>query len=181
EQGAKDVAYLSSDTNNRGYLDMGGSHSLEAFINDVARDIEDPETKLSAWKRAELRAIADASSSELRQEARQRADLRIEGLGSGSDFTPFRHHIGAPPLNLGSGGEGGGGIYHSIYDDFKWYTTFDDTSFVYGRALAQTVGTAVMRRADAEAVPYQFTAFGETVGRYVKEGEKLLQEKQDKA
>src|SRR5207247_3294920 len=56
---------------------------------------------------------------------------------------------------------------------------FDDTSFVYGRALAQTVDTAVMRLADAEVVPYQFTAFAETVGRYVKEAEKLLQEKQD--
>src|SRR5207248_1610823 len=87
--------------------------------------------------------------------------------------------IGVATLNLGFGGEGGGGIYHSIYDDFKWFTTFDDTSFVYGRALAQTVGTAVMRLADAEVVPYQFTAFAETVGRYVKEVEKLLQEKQD--
>src|SRR5881396_3685383 len=109
-----------------------------------------------------------------RQEARQRADLRIDALGSGSDFTPFLQHIGVATLNLGFGGEGGGGIYHSIYDDFKWYTTFDDTSFVYGRALAQTVGTAVLRLADAEVVPYQFTAFGETVGRYVKEVEKLL-------
>src|SRR5216117_219708 len=179
ELGAKAVAYLNSDTNNRGYLDVGGSHSLEAFINDVARDIDDPETRLSAWKRAQLRAIADASTAELRQEARQRADLRIDALGSGSDFTPFLQHVGVATLNLGFGGEGGGGIYHSIYDDFKWYTTFDDTAFVYGRALAQTVGTAVMRLADAEVVPYQFTAFAETVGRYVKEVEKLLQETQD--
>src|SRR5881396_2281797 len=175
----KAVAYLNSDTNGRGYLDMAGSHSLEAFINDVARDIEDPETKLSAWKRAQLHAIADASSSELRQEARQRADLRIEALGSGSDFTPFLQHIGVATLNLGFGGEGGGGIYHSIYDDFKWYTTFDDTSFVYGRALAQTMGTAVMRLADAELLPYDFTRLAETVGRYVKEVEKLLKDKQD--
>src|SRR5438552_2202282 len=179
ELATKAVAYLNSDTNNRGYLEVGGSHSLEQFINDVARDIEDPETKLSVWKRDQLRAIADASSADLRQEARQRADLRIDALGSGSDFTPFLQHVGIATLNLGFGGEGGGGIYHSIYDDFKWYTTFDDTAFVYGRSLAQTVGTAVMRLADAEVVPYQFTAFGETVGRYVKEVQKLLQEKQD--
>src|SRR5207253_2285684 len=94
ELSRKAVAYLNSDTNNRGYLDMAGSHSLEAFINDVARDIEDPETRLSAWKRAQLHAIADASSAELRQEARQRADLRIDALGSGSDFTPFLQHVG---------------------------------------------------------------------------------------
>src|SRR5256884_4704331 len=180
ELAAKAVAYLNSDTNNRGYLDVGGSHSLEAFINEVARDIEDPETKLSAWKRAQLRAIAGASSTDLRQEARQRADPRIDALGAGSDFTPFLQHVGVATLNLGFGGEGGGGIYHSIYDDFKWYTTFDDNSFVYGRALAQTVGTAVMRLADADIVPYQFTGFAETVSKYAKEVEKLATETRDK-
>src|SRR3989449_3512373 len=173
------AVYLNSDVNSRGYFEAAGSHSLERFINDVARDITDPETKLSIWKRAQLRAIADAGSADARAEIRGRAALRIAALGSGSDYTPFLQHGGIASLNLGFGGEGGGGIYHSIYDDFKWFTTFDDTSFVYGRALAQTVGTAVMRLADAEVVPYQFTAFAETVGRYVKEVEKLLQEKQD--
>ncbi len=179
ELATKAVAYLNSDTNNRGYLDMEGSHSLEQFINDVARDIEDPETKLSVWKRDQLRAVADAKTADERQEARQRADLRIDALGSGSDYTPFLQHIGIATLNLGFGGEGGGGIYHSIYDDFKWYTTYDDTSFVYGRALSQTIGTAVMRLADADVVPYQFTNFAETVGRYVKEVEKLATETRD--
>jgi len=179
ELAAKAVAYLNSDTNNRGYLNVGGSHSLENFINDVARDIDDPETKLTVWKRAQLRAIADATSADARQEARQRADLRIDALGSGSDFTPFLQHVGVATLNLGYGGEGGGGIYHSIYDDFKWFTTFDDTSFVYGRALAQTVGTAVLRLADAEVLPYQFTGLAETVAKYTKEVEKLAKDKQD--
>jgi len=179
ELATKAVAYLNSDTNNRGYLDMEGSHSLEQFINDVARDIEDPETRLSVWKRDQLRAVADAKTADERQEARQRADLRIDALGSGSDYTPFLQHVGIATLNLGFGGEGGGGIYHSIYDDFKWYTTYDDTSFVYGRALAQTIGTAVLRLADADVVPYQFTNFAETVGRYVKEVEKLATETRD--
>jgi N-acetylated-alpha-linked acidic dipeptidase len=179
ELATKAVAYLNSDTNDRGYLFMQGSHSLENFINDVARDIEDPETKLSIWKRDQQHGIADARTAEERQELRQRTDLRIEALGSGSDYTPFLQHLGVASLNLGYGGETGGGIYHSIYDDFKWYTTFSDTSFVYGRALAQTVGTAVMRLADAEVVPYQFTGLAETVGRYAKEVAKLLKDTQD--
>jgi N-acetylated-alpha-linked acidic dipeptidase len=179
ELATKAVAYLNSDTNDRGYLFMQGSHSLENFINDVARDTEDPETKLSVWKRDQQRAIADARTAEDRQELRQRADLRIEALGSGSDYTPFLQHVGVASLNLGYGGETGGGIYHSIYDDFKWYTTFSDTSFAYGRALAQTVGTAVMRLADADVLPYQFTGLAETVGRYAKEVAKLLKDTQD--
>ena len=179
ELATKAVAYLNTDSNGRGYLDMAGSHTLEQFINDVARDIEDPETKLSVWKRVQLRTIANAGAADARQDARKRAELRIDALGSGSDFTPFLQHIGIATLNLGFGGEDGGGIYHSIYDDFKWYTTFDDSSFVYGRALAQSVGTAVLRLADADVLPYQFNGFAETVGRYVKEVEKLLKDKQD--
>ena len=179
ELATKAVAYLNTDSNSRGYLNMAGSHTLELFINDVARDIEDPETKLSLWKRVQLRTIATATTADARQEARKRPELRIEALGSGSDYTPFLQHIGIASLNLAFGGEDGGGIYHSIYDDFKWYTTFDDTSFVYGRALAQTVGTAVLRLADADVLPYQFSGFAETVGRYVKEVEKLLKDKQD--
>jgi N-acetylated-alpha-linked acidic dipeptidase len=50
---------------------------------------------------------------------------------------------------------------------------------VYGRALAQTVGTAVMRLADADVLPYQFTGLAETVGRYAKEVAKLLKDTQD--
>jgi N-acetylated-alpha-linked acidic dipeptidase len=179
ELSKKAVAYLNTDSNGRGYLFAGGSHSLEQLVNDVAQDVADPETKLTIWKRLQLRAIADASSADARQEARQRANLRISALGSGSDYTPFLQHVGIASLNLGFGGEDGGGIYHSVYDDFKWYTTFNDTSFVYGRALSQTVGTAVMRLADAEVLPYEFTGLAETVGRYVKEVEKLLKEKQD--
>ncbi len=68
--------------------------------------------------------------------------LRLEALGSGSDFTPFLQHIGIASLNVGFGGESEGGIYHSIYDDFAWYSRFGDPDFTYSRALAQSVGSA---------------------------------------
>src|SRR2546425_80430 len=107
----KAVAYLNTDSNGRGYLSMAGSHILEQFINDVARDIDDPETKLTVWKRSQLRAIADARTPEARDSARRRPDLRIGALGSGSDYTPFLQHAGVASLNLGFGGEAGGGIH----------------------------------------------------------------------
>jgi N-acetylated-alpha-linked acidic dipeptidase len=173
------VAYLNSDSNGRGYLFMGGSHSLEKFINGVARDIEDPEKKISVWKRSQLRRIEGASSPEERQEARERPDLRIGALGSGSDYGAFVDHLGIASLDLGYGGEGGGGVYHSIYDDFYWYTHFSDTSFVYGRALAQTAGTAVMRLADAELLPFDFSDFTDTIHKYTDDLKKLLKSKQD--
>ncbi len=177
----KAVVYINSDGNGRGYLRAAGSHLLEPFINEVAHDIEDPETHLSVWKRLQLARIHQASSSEERQELRRSTSLTIGALGSGSDYTPFLQHLGIPSLNLGFGGEDDEGIYHSIYDDFYWYTHFGDTAFVYGRALAQTAGVAVMRLADAEVLPYDFTALARTVHRYVDELEKLADRERSEA
>src|SRR5882762_486644 len=173
------VAYVNSDSNGRGYFGVEGSHTLEKFSNDVARDVSDPETQLSAWKRSRLHQIATAKSADQRKEIRERADLRIPALGSGSDYTAFLQHDGIASLNIGFGGEDGGGIYHSIYDDFYWYTHFSDTDFVYGRALAQTGGTAVMRLADADLLPFEFGNFADTVQPYVKELKALSQKMQD--
>ncbi len=110
---------------------------------------------------------------------RDRADLRIDALGSGSDWTVFLDHLGIASLDLGYGDEDGGGIYHSIYDDFYWYTHFSDTDFSYGRALSQTAGTTVMRLADADLLPYDFTGLADTIHRYLDELQKLLKTKQD--
>src|SRR5450432_2298795 len=173
------VAYINSDVSGRGYLDIEGSHSLEKFSNEVSRDIVDPETKLSVWKRNQLHEIAEAKSPERRQEIRQRGDLRIGALGSGSDFSAFLQHDGVASMNIGFGGEDGGGIYHSIYDDFYWYTHFSDTDFVYGRALAQAGGSMIMRLADADLLPFEFGDFSETVQTYIKELKALAQKSRD--
>jgi N-acetylated-alpha-linked acidic dipeptidase len=170
------AVYINTDASGRGYLGMSGSHTLEKFINGVARDIEDPVKKISAWKRLQLARIANPAE---RQEARARADLRIGALGSGSDYTAFIDHLGVASLNLYFGGEDGGGIYHSIYDDFYWYTHFADTDFTYGRALAQTVGTAVMRLAGAELLPYDFAGFTDTVRRYIDEVQALARTRRE--
>jgi N-acetylated-alpha-linked acidic dipeptidase len=172
------VVYINTDSNGRGYLFAGGSHTLEKFVNGVAKDIEDPEKHIPVWERSKLRRIRDASAEE-RKELRTRPDLRIGALGSGSDYTVFIDHLGIASLNLGYSGEGGGGIYHSIYDDFYWYTHFADTDFVYGRALAQTVGTAVMRLADAELLPFDFSDFADTISRYNDQVKQLLTKERD--
>jgi N-acetylated-alpha-linked acidic dipeptidase len=175
------AVYINSDSNGRGYLYAGGSHSLEHFVNEVARDVDDPETHISVGKRSRLKAIAGGGSNEERQAIRDRADLRIDALGSGSDYTVFLDHLGIASLNLGFGDEDGGGIYHSIYDDFFWYTHFSDTDFSYGRSLAQTAGSAVMRLAGADRLPYDFTGLADTVSRYVDELQKLLKDRQEEA
>jgi N-acetylated-alpha-linked acidic dipeptidase len=173
------VAYVNSDSNERGFFDAAGSHDLERLINDVARGISDPEKNMSVWQRAHLNSIAKAKTQEDRDKIRKRADLRIGTLGDGSDYTPFLDFAGVSALDIGFGGESEADAYHSIYDDFYWYTHFLDPDFAYGRALAQTGGTTVMRLADAELIPYEYTGVADNIGKYVTDLEKLLKDKQE--
>ncbi len=166
------AVYINTDGNGRGFFSMGGSHILERFINEVARDVTDPQTHVSAHERARAAAIVNASAED-RKEAQDRNDLRIYALGSGSDYTPFLQHVGIAALNLGYGGEDGGGSYHSIYDSYSHYTRFGDPGFSYGIALAQTAGRATLRLANADVLPFEFMNFSETVGKYIKEVSKL--------
>jgi N-acetylated-alpha-linked acidic dipeptidase len=168
------VAYINSDSISRGYLNVGGSHSLQTFLNQVARDVSDPERSVSLWEREHSRLVANASGEE-RGRAAVKTFWPIEALGTGSDYTSFLDFTGVAAVNLGFGGESEGGIYHSIYDDFYWFTHFGDPSFVYGRALAQTSGTAVMRLADADLLPFNFSDLSTTVKDYVGEIEKLAE------
>jgi N-acetylated-alpha-linked acidic dipeptidase len=174
----KAAVYLNSDGNGRGFLNVEGSHTLEKFVNTVARDIQDPETKMTVAQRLRLRRIPGAGPSEdgaPESGAGEAAggEFRIAALGSGSDYSAFLDHLGIASLNMGFGGEDRSGIYHSDYDDFYWYTHFSDIDFVYGRALAQIAGTSVMRMADAELLPFDFDDFTATIRRYVAEVEKL--------
>ena len=174
----KAVVYINTDGNGRGFLNAGGSHALEPLVNAVAKEIEDPDTKASVWKRMQARAIAAGPAAQ-RNEARTRSDLRISALGSGSDYSAFLQHAGVPTLNLSFAGlDDSEGIYHSIYDDYYHFTKFLDTDFVYGRALAQTVGSLVIRLADASVLPFEFTSLADTVQTYVSDLEAQLKNRQ---
>ena len=174
------VMYINSDSNGRGYLELEGSHTLEHFMNDVARDIQDPETKLSVWKRAQLQGNRRCQPQP--KNAVNCASGTIcawRCWAAGSDHAAFINFAGVASLNIGYGGEDGGGIYHSIYDDFYWYTHFADYDFVYGRALSQTGGTAIMRMADADLLPFQFADFADDVKMYVHEVKKFAGQQRD--
>jgi len=173
------VAYINSDSNSRGYLYPGGTQDLQNFISGVARDVEDPETHLSLYQRSHLYSILKAKNAEERSDLRKRNDLVVHALGDGSDYTAFQDFAGISSLNLGFGDEDDGTQYHSIYDDFHWYTQFVDKDFAYGRALSQTGGTAIMRFADADFIPLDFSPQADAIEKYEVELEKLVKDKQD--
>ncbi len=175
----KAVLYVNSDNNARGFLSVGGSHTLERFMNQVARDVVDPEKEISVQDRWRARRIIDGNAED-RREAREREDLRISGLGSGSDYTPFLQHLGIPSLDLRYGGEGEtDGVYHSIYDSFDHYSRFADPGFNYAAALAKTGGRVILRFANADYLPLAPANFADTINRYVNEVLRLFTEERD--
>ena len=176
----KTVVYINTDGNGRGFLGMGGSHTLEKFMNQVGRDVIDPEKGISVIERLRARIIVEGNPT-AKQDAKSRSDIRIGALGSGSDYTPFIQHLGVASLNLGYGGEDSGGDYHSIYDSYDNYVRFKDGDFSYGVALAKTVGRSVLRFANAEILPFEFGNFSNTVQNYAAEIKKDLETVRTKA
>jgi N-acetylated-alpha-linked acidic dipeptidase len=177
EDNAKDlkkhaVAYLNTDGNSRGFLGMGGSHTLEKFFNQVAADVNDPQTNVSLKTRLKA-SLAVNGNARQKQETKTRDDVRLKPLGSGSDYTPFLQHLGIASANLTFSGEGNGGSYHTLYDTYEHYTTWRDPNLVYGEALARVAGRATLRLANAPLLPFDFVGFADNIELYVTELEAL--------
>ncbi|MCZ6498836.1 MAG: M28 family peptidase, partial [Gammaproteobacteria bacterium] len=167
------VAYINTDGNSRGFLNVGGSHTLERFFNQIARDVFDPQTDVSLADRLRARMRIGEDESE-RQEAQEREDLRIAALGSGSDYSPFLQHLGIASAHLSFSGEGPGGSYHTLYDTYEHYTTWRDPGLVYSDVLAQVAGRATLRLANARVLPFEFTGFSDNIEMYITELEELV-------
>jgi N-acetylated-alpha-linked acidic dipeptidase len=176
---SKGVVYINSDTNSRGFLDAAGSHTLEKLVTQVARDVPDPERNVSVLARMHAhdatRESTRGENAEMRREPHDGDLIRLDALGSGSDYTPFLQHTGVAALNIGYGGEGGGGSYHSVYDSFDHYTRFGDPTFDYGIAQAKTTGRLVLRLANADVLPFELKTFADTMSRYLDELTKLAE------
>jgi N-acetylated-alpha-linked acidic dipeptidase len=167
EKHAKEVdrklaVYINSDSNGKGAINASGSHTLEHFMTEVLRDISDPVSGKNLLEARQARSSAGD----------QNAPFHLNPLGAGSDYVAFLHHAGVASLNLGFGGEGGGGVYHSIYDSYYWYTHFSDADFTYGRALAQVMTLSLMRLANAPVLPFEFSRVARALRSYVDEIQK---------
>jgi N-acetylated-alpha-linked acidic dipeptidase len=168
---AKAALYVNSDTNGRGFVGVSGSHALQHFASEVARDVKDPETGASVLARAVAKervahyeSAAHGSSS---------AELELGALGSGSDFTPFLQHLGVNSLDVGFEGETDYGVYHSAYDSFDHFRRFVDPTFEYGVALAKVAGRLMLRASQAQLLPARESDFAASIAGYDDELHKL--------
>ncbi len=161
----KAVVYINTDASGRGFLGIGGSHVLQKLANEVAADVTDPEMNVSILERKKASAVIGASGKEQKELMEQRG-MKIDALGSGSDFSPFLQHIGIASIDLGFGGEDEGGEYHSIYDSYDMFNRFKDPANRYGVVLAKTAGRLTLRMANADVIPFNFHDFYSTVNEY---------------
>jgi N-acetylated-alpha-linked acidic dipeptidase len=169
----KTVAYLNSDGNSRGFIGIGGSHALEGFFNEIAADVIDPQTGVSVRDRRYARMLASADKN-ARARMLGNKYMKIEALGAGSDYSPFFQHLGIPSANIGFGGEGSGGEYHSIYDSYDHFVRFKDPGFQYGVALAKTAGRSMLRLANADVLPFDYHTLTSTISSYLADVKGLI-------
>ena len=165
----KAVVYINSDATGRGFLSAGGSHALEPFADQIAKNVIDPETKVSVYERRKAEAAVNAGSVKAKKDILEKRTLTLDALGSGSDFSAFLQHLAVPTLDFGYGGENGGGEYHSIYDSYDNYIRFKDPGFVYGVTLSQTAGRALLRMSESDVLPFDFRHLYTTINDYTKE------------
>ncbi len=176
----KAVVYLNTDSNGRGFVSMGGSHTLESFFNEVITSVTDPQTNVSLAERR--RALLSVTGDEKqRQELESRKNLRLAPLGSGSDYTPFLQHLGIASANFGFGGESAHGSYHTLYDTYEHYSRFRDPGFAYAVALAELSGRTTLRLANAEVLPFRFSGLVDNLQLYMEEIETLADTKRKEA
>jgi len=169
----KAVAYINSDGNSRGFVGAGGSHTLEPFFNEIADAVMDPQTGVSIKERRYANALVNGDKA-TRTRLMGNKNIRLSALGAGSDWSGFLQFLGIASLNLGFGGEGSGGEYHSVYDSYDHFIRFKDPGFQYGIALSKTAGRAMLRLANADVLPIDFNSFYKTVNEYVGELKALL-------
>jgi N-acetylated-alpha-linked acidic dipeptidase len=170
----KAVVYINSDSNGRGFLFVEGSQALEPFMDEISKQVIDPQTRVSIFDRERAHDIISAKSDEAKKRIQDEKELKLGAMGSGSDYSSFIQHAGIPSLNLGFGGEDDGGEYHSIYDSYSLYKKFKDPEFQYGVTLAETAGHAILRMANADGLPFDFTHLFKTIDAYSKDLVALL-------
>jgi N-acetylated-alpha-linked acidic dipeptidase len=152
--------------------------------------VTDPETGVSVAARLRARVQVTGAAPGANQDARDLArvaadasrDLPIGPLGSGSDYSAFLQHLGIAALDVAYRGEGQvGGVYHSAYDTYEYYSRFGDPGFAYAPVLAKTVGRIVLRMADADVPLQRYGDFADTVSRYLDQVKRLADTKREAA
>jgi N-acetylated-alpha-linked acidic dipeptidase len=155
------VAYFNTDVAVAG-ADFSASAvpSLKQFLRELTRSVPSPlgGTVYQQWR---IKSAGASNAPPTHGE-----EIHVGDLGSGSDFTPFFQHVGVPSTDIGS--EGPYGAYHSVFDNYAWYTLNADPKFVYLQEMARVLGLEALRMADADVLPYDYVAYAAAISSYIE-------------
>ncbi len=143
--------------------------SLKQFIREVTQQVPSPKggTVYSQWKAAaSATQQGDANTGHITRSNAPSEDVTVGDLGSGSDFTPFLQHVGVPSTDIGSHGDYG--VYHSVFDNYAWFTMNADPTFVYLQQMARILGLEAIHMADADILPYDYPTYAKEISSYIE-------------
>ncbi len=168
----KAVAYFNMDVGVGG-PDFGASSvpALKQFVREVTKSVpnfDDKGTVYEVWKARQDAAKNDGTpgTQTPKPNAQVENDVHVGDLGSGSDYTPFLQHVGVPSNDIGAGGPYG--VYHSVFDNFNWYTKIADPDFKISQQMSKVYGVQLVRMADADVLPYDYDLYGREISAYVE-------------
>ncbi len=164
------VVYLNRESYTAGNFNAAGVHSLQPFINEVVHDVQMPKGGQSVWE-----SWAENAGKDHLVPHGAGDNVRIGALGSGSDYTVFLDHLGIPAMNIGFSSDNG--IYHSRYDTRWFYETYGDPGFAFGEQLSEVVALYLLRMANADVLPFDYTSTTETIDRYLDELDEEISER----
>jgi N-acetylated-alpha-linked acidic dipeptidase len=162
------VACINVDEATHGsHFSPSATPLLFAAIRDAARDVPDPgepdRSLADAW-RADAGFIGVMSYATA---AGAPQELPVSVLGSGSDYTVFFNRIGVPSTDLVF--DGPYGVYHSVYDTYRWMAEQGDPGFRYHAGMARFAGILALRFANADVLPLDAGAYGREIAGYAEE------------
>jgi len=165
------VAYFNVDVAVSG-SDFGASAvaTLKDFIREITKVVPSPKggSVYEVWRAGGRMPYANpqevGGTIGRMPIAQIKDDAPVGDLGSGSDYTPFLQHMAIPATDISSSG---GYPYHSVFDNFAWFTKFADPDFVYEQQMSRILGLEVIRMANADVLPYDYEAYGQEITAYI--------------
>jgi N-acetylated-alpha-linked acidic dipeptidase len=165
----KAVAYFNVDVAVAGdAFSAEAVPSLKQFVREVTKEVPSPKggSVYEQWKQGSGGEVADSNTGHVPHANAASEDVPVGDLGSGSDYTPFLQHAGVPSTDIGSHGDYG--VYHSVFDNYAWYTMNADPTFEYLQEMARVLGLEALHMADADVLPYDYVTYAREIGAYLE-------------
>ncbi len=166
------VAYFNTDVAVTGpHFEASAVPSLKQFVREVTSEVPSPKggSVYQQWKQDQAGAAQHRTGNpynDAQTVTQLEGDVRVGDLGSGSDFTPFLQHAGVPSTDVGSVGPYG--VYHSVFDNYAWFTMNADPTFEYERQMARVLGLEALHMAGADVLPYDYVSYGNQILSYIE-------------